>query len=282
MTWSTQRVAVSRIIVGWQSHAAIDPSVEAATLLAAATEAEVVGLFVEDNDLIKLAGQPFVRPLTLGDDSSKPVTRATIVAAYARGATVCRRVLSAQAGKADVKWTFSTERGELPAKIRDIAASNDFVVLPGDAQGFGAKQLMDELRSSPTNVRGILLVGLRQPASQMGPVIAIDDGDDKGEHTIRLAVRIAMVRGRSLVLFVVAATDTEADQIMRRAEKLASPNVTLSARRFPPGSAQLIAAATGEFAPVFIVGDRQGEPFGDDKSVLSLLRACNAPVLLLR
>lgn len=282
MTRSPQGVAASRIIVGWQSNTAIDISAEAATLLAAATEAEVVGLFVEDDALIELAGLPFVRSLSLGSSSPKPVTRESIVAAYARGAAVCRRVLSTHAGRAQVKWSFSTERGKLPAKIRSIAAASDFVVLSGDIQGFGAKQLMDELRSSPTDVRGILLAGLRQRASQIGPVIAIDDGDQKGEQTIKLAVSVATAGKTGLVIFVIAGTNAEADDIIRRAEKVAGPDVALSTHRFPPGSPEMIAAATSEFNPSFIVGDRQGEPFGDDKSVLSLLRACNAPVLLLR
>lgn len=282
MTRSPQGVATSRIIVGWQSHTAIDHSVEAATLLAIATEAEVVGLFVEDVALIELAGLPFVRSVGIGDPSPKPVTRESIVAAYARGAAICRHLLSTHAAKAHVKWSFSTERGKLSAKIRSVVSVGDYVVLSGDIQGFGAKQLMDELRSSPANIRGVLIAGSQQGPSQIGPVIAIDDGDEKGEQTISLAVRIATARKSSLVVFVVAGTDSEADDIIRRAEKVASPNIAVTAHRFLPGTPLLIAAATSAFDPSFIVGDRQGEPFGDDKSVLSLLRACKAPVLLLR
>jgi len=282
MTRSPLGARASRIIVGWQSHAAIDLSVEALTLLAAATESEVVGMFVEDHALIELAGLPYLRALSPGITPPQPVTREAIVAAYARDAAVCRRLLSTHAGRAQVKWSFSTERGDLPAKIRSVAVASDFVVLSGDMQGFGAKQLMEELRSSPTDVRGILITGLRQVVSQTGPVIAIDDGDEKGEQTIKLAARIAAARKTGLAIFVVAGTDVEADDIIRRARTVVDPNVTLSVHRFPPGSPQLIAAATREFDPSFIVGDRQGEPFGDDKSVLSLLRACRAPVLLLR
>lgn len=282
MTRSPQEARASRIIAGWQSHATIALSVEAVTLLAAATESEVVGMFVEDDALIELAGLPFFRALSPGTRPPQSVTRESIVAAYARGAAVCRRLLSMHAGKAQVKWSFSTERGDLPATIRSVAVASDFVVLSGDMQGFGAKQLMDELRSLPTDVRGILITGSRKFVSKTGPVIAIDDGDEKGEQTIKLAARIAAVRKTGLVIFVIAGTDVEADDIIRRAKTVVGPNVTLSAHRFLPGSPQLTAAATSEFDPSFIVGDRQGEPFGDGKSVLSLLRACRAPVLLLR
>jgi hypothetical protein len=282
MTRSPQSTTTSRIIVGWQSHHAIDLSVEAATLLAAATHAEVVGLFVENDALIELAELPFVRAVGVGDRPVQPVSREAMVTAYARGAAVCRRVLSAQAGKAQVKWSFSAERGELPAMIKTIAAAGDFVVISGDIHGFGAQQLMRELRSSPTDIRGILIAGLQKLVSQNGPVIAIDDGDKKGEQTIKLAALIAAARNVNLVIFAVAATDAEANDIVHRAVELSGANVTLSSHRIPPGMPQLIASAASALTPSFIIGDREGEPFGDDRAVLSLLRACKGPVLLLR
>jgi hypothetical protein len=272
----------SRVIVGWESHSAADLSIEAATLLATVMRSEVVGLFVENDAMIELAGLPFVRVLGAGDSPPKSVTPESIAMAYARGAVVCRQSLSAHAGRAQLKWSFSTERGVLSAKIRSVATATDFVVLSGNIHGFGAKQLMEELRSSPAEVRGVLIAGLREIASQTGAVIAIDDGDKKGEHTIRLAANIAAVKKVGLIVFAVANNDEEAEFIIVRARNLAGPKVTLAVHRFLPGSPQLIVAATSEFDPSFIVGDRQGEPFGDDKSVLSLLRACKAPVLLLR
>ena len=168
MTDAPPRAGVQRIIVGWQSHASVDFSLEAATLLASATKAEVVGLFVENDELIELAGVPFVRLLSPGLGRAQPVTRESIAAAYARGAAECRRLLSSHAEKAQVKWSFSSERGELPAKIRSYATAEDFVVLTGDVHGFGAKQLMNELRSSPTHIKGILIAGLRTLASRTG------------------------------------------------------------------------------------------------------------------
>jgi hypothetical protein len=282
MTDEPNGAVTSRVIVGWQSHTAADLSVEAATLLATVMRSEVVGLFVENDAMIDLAGLPFVRVLGPGDTLPKPVTPESMATAYARGAVVCRQTLSVHAGKAQVKWSFSTERGILSAKIRSVATATDFVVLSGNIHGFGAKQLMEELRSSPAEIRGVLITGLREIASQTGPVIAIDDGDKKGKQTIRLGARIAAAKKVGLIIFAVANNDAEAENIIARAGSLAGPKVTLTVHRFLPGSPQLIAAATSEFDPSFIVGDRQGEPFGDDKSVLSLLRACKAPVLLLR
>ena len=270
-----------RILVGFQSEATIEFSVEAATLLASATRSEMVGMFVEDDALIELADLPIFRPLVSGASLSHTITGKTVVAAYARAEIVCRRLLSAHADRAQVRWSFLRERGKLAAAIRRLAMANDFIVVSGEMQGFGARQLIDELRASPTKVQGVLVAGARSEIARTGSVIAIDDGDEKGVQTVKLADRIRKLRDTSLMLLVIAGTDGEADRIIRRAKSLLGSDAPLSAHRLPRGSPELTADATRQFNPSFVVADRQGEPFVDDKAVLALLRASRAPVLLL-
>ena len=271
-----------RVVIALKMSGDVDPAIAAATLLAEATRGELIGLFVEDDSLINLADLPFTRAIKYGERIPRQFTRDTMIAAFARAAAACRQALSTEAAKAKVRWSFVTERGEFSSKLQGVVLAGDFLVISGEAQGFGAGQLLKELRSSPAGLRGVLVSVLQRSRPRKGPVIAIDDGDEKGEQTIKLASQIAMVTGNDLMIFVVADNDASATQIIERARRIANPSQSISTYRFPPGTPQSIAAATSEFDASFVVADQQGEPFVDDKAALALFRAARAPVLLLQ
>ncbi len=160
--------------------------------------------------------------------------------------------------------------------------AGDFLVLSGIGRGFGAAQLMDELRSAPPDVRGIVVAAQQNGGRRKGPVVAIDDGDATGEFTLSLAKQVAKAENASIHLFVVASTDSEAERIAERARSMIEPGQRLSVKRFSPDSAGAIASALIRCAPRFVVADREGEPFQDDETAVKLLRAARAPVVLIR
>lgn len=195
---------------------------------------------------------------------------------------MCQRVLSSRATSARIKWSFSRKRGSAPETIRAALSAGDYLVVSGQNHGFGAYELMDELRSIPGHTRGVLIAARQHQRQTKGPVIAVDDGDAAGEKTLALAARISAVTGQPLMLFAVAATDTDADRIIRRAHELTGPATTIDIQRFSPSAPRSIAAAFMHFMPSYVVADLEGEPFGHDRTALDLLRATKAPVVLIR
>ncbi|MFY0610823.1 MAG: hypothetical protein JXQ99_04795 [Hyphomicrobiaceae bacterium] len=271
-----------RIVVGLKAAADIDRSVEAATTLAAAIQAEVVGLYVEEDGLLSLAALPFARVIGHGEGRSERLTEAAMAKAIARGAVTSRKVLSAHAEKASVNWSFTVEQGELASKMRGVLAAGDFLVLSSNHRGFGTEDLLNELRSAPRRLHGVVLAVSGKAKRPTGPVIAIDDGDAAGRGTVTLASHIASVLGVPLCLFTVASSNSEADRIVARARSLAKATQKIETHRLPIGASQMIASAIAKFQPSFVVADQEGEPFGDDAAARALLRTVGAPVLLLR
>ena len=155
-------------------------------------------------------------------------------------------------------------------------------MLSGDRLGFSTHRLIDELRMAPSSARGVLVAVSHRERRSVGPVVAIDDGDEAGMETVTLAARIAEVSGAGLHLFVVAANDADANRIVQRANRLVGPGKRFFAHRFLPGAPQTIAAAFSKFEPSFIVSDQEGEPFGNDQAARALLRAARAPVVLVK
>ncbi len=282
MTDLRQAGKIPRIVIGLRAGADFDPSVGAATTLAAAIKAEILGLFVQEEAMFDLAGLPFARVSKFGSTKTTPLTARLMAAAMTRSAEMCRRALSAHADKAQIRWSFSIEQGELPLTLKGNVVAGDFLVLSGIGRGLGAAQLIDELRTVPSEIRGIVIAAGQKSAGQKGPVVAIDDGDVSGELTLSLARQVAKAANATIELFVVASTDAEAERIIERARTMIEPAQRLIIKRFSPRAPEAIASALIRGDPSFVVADREGEPFHDDEAAIKLLRAARAPVVLVR
>ena len=96
---------------------------------AAALEAELTGLFVEDVELLHFAGLPFAREI--GAFSARALDVGTMERRLRSQAEEARRVLAAAAEGKPLRWSFRVERGSVPARVRSALAEADLVVLLG-------------------------------------------------------------------------------------------------------------------------------------------------------
>jgi hypothetical protein len=122
-------MSIRRIIVvqepAWGAQA-----LDAVAEVAAALEAELLGLFLEDVELLHFAGLPFAREIGA---SAKP--RGLDVQIMERRlrsqAEAAHRALATAAEGKSLRWSFRVERGSVPAQLRKALADADLVVLPG-------------------------------------------------------------------------------------------------------------------------------------------------------
>jgi hypothetical protein len=270
-----------RVIVGLRSAKQLAPSIEAATTLAQVIEAELVGLFVEDEAVIDLAGLPFAQALSVGASEPTQLEPNTILKAFSLAATEMKRKLSINAQRARLKWSFTCQRGEWRQTVQAVARREDFVVLCGEPALFEISAHLRDMRSMLAHAHG-LLVAHRLPAGKRkGPVVVIDDGDALGGKTVQMGQRIAAALGVPLHLFAIAGNVEAAADISRRAERLCPAGTTLTVQRFPPGATDMLASVILHESPSFVVADLDGEPFTDDKAARRILTAAQAPVVFL-
>jgi len=277
-----QEPDVRQIVVGFTSASNADSAIAAATVLASVIEAKIVGLFVQEEIMLELAEFPFARVLDFDSPKPREVSRQLMQEAFARTAAVCKQALSRHAGKAQLNWSFSAQQGDFNATVEAVAGSGDYVVLSGETHSIGMHSLLHALRMVPAGVGGVVVAALHRKSRSTGPIVAIDDGDETGARTVALAARLAALEGRPLHLFVIAAADADADRISARAAALVDNKQAIMTHRYAPGSPQSIAAGLAHLSPFFVVGDLDGEPIRDDKTAVSLFRAAQAPMLLLR
>lgn len=119
---------IRRVIVGLdpapQSRALLEAAAEAAEQM----EAELVGLFVENVDLLHFAGLPFAREVGI----TSAVRRELDVEAMERSlrglAREAQRLLASVAERTPVRWSFRVSRGSLMAELLAAAEEADLVI----------------------------------------------------------------------------------------------------------------------------------------------------------
>jgi len=121
-------MTLRRIVVGLDADPRGRATLQAAAQLAARMQAELVGLFVEDIDLLHLAGMPFAREVGYPSSALRPIDVAAMERALRATAQEVQRTLAAIAGRAPLSWSFRIARGAMLSELRAAAAEGDIVV----------------------------------------------------------------------------------------------------------------------------------------------------------
>jgi nucleotide-binding universal stress UspA family protein len=121
-------MTLRRIVVGLDAGPSGRAALEAAARLAARMQAELVGLFVEDIDLLNLAGLPFAREVGYPSATLRQLDVAAMERALRATAQEVQRMMAAIARRAPLSWSFRVARGALLTELRAAAAEGDIVV----------------------------------------------------------------------------------------------------------------------------------------------------------
>ena len=141
-------MSIRRITVVQESAQAAR-ALDAVAETAAALEAELTGLFVENVELLHFAGLPFAREI--GAFSARALDVRTMERRLRSQAEEARRALAAAAEGKPLRWSFRIERGSVPEQVRGALAEADLVVLlrtRGGAALLSTAELPPEVESA--------------------------------------------------------------------------------------------------------------------------------------
>lgn len=158
---------IRRIIVGLEPVPARRALLDAAVDLAGKAEAELVGLFVENIDLLRFAGLPFARELGYASATRRKMNVEAMERCLRALAKEAHRTLEAAAAPASVRWSFRVARGSAPSELLAAARDADLVVvnialpdLPPPFAGARVVQAGDaeDLRAAMQGREGVLVL----------------------------------------------------------------------------------------------------------------------------
>jgi hypothetical protein len=191
-------LGVRRIVVALDAARIAEEALEAAAGLAAALEAELVGLFVEDVELMRTAQLPFARELGLASAMLRRLEISDIERALRLQAAHSRERLAEAAAALNLQWSFQVVRGQPLAAVFDALERSDLVV-------FGrVGRLAQERRVTSVAARG----GGAQPERfrhlSLRPIVTLFDGSERARHALAAAHALAATAGTRLTVLVPA------------------------------------------------------------------------------
>jgi len=121
-------VKIRRVIVGLEPAPQSRAVLEAAAELAGSMEAELVGLFVENVNLLHFAGLPFACEVGLISATRRALDVESMERSLRALAREAHQTLAAVAGRTPVRWSFRVVRGSTADELLAAAAEADLVV----------------------------------------------------------------------------------------------------------------------------------------------------------
>jgi nucleotide-binding universal stress UspA family protein len=177
--------------------------------IAAALNAELEGVFVEDTELLRLAGLPFLRELRIASlcESVLDIDRLQReLRAAARGV---RERLERTAAELGVAWSFRIWRGDLEAEI--LGAGLDAELFALGRIGRFAPLRRRPRPSAPRTTFGGLVVGV------------LYTGSEGSMRVLSIALELGIRHAASLVVVMQPATRADAATLRNRAIEQLGP-----------------------------------------------------------
>jgi hypothetical protein len=123
-------------------------ALEAAAARAVELEAELVAVFVENVDLLNLAGLPFAREIGLASATQRGMDARVMERTLRALAGEARRSIEAIARRVPLQWSFSIVRDVLDDELLAAAAEADLIVEALCGSERAAQQLVELARAT--------------------------------------------------------------------------------------------------------------------------------------
>jgi nucleotide-binding universal stress UspA family protein len=205
MTEGGREPGIRRILVALDASPHSQAALEAAAELASGLKAELLGIFVEDINLLKLAGSSFAWETGFFSASRRQLSTLEVERQLRAQASRVRRAIAMAAGYAQVPWSFRVVRGSIAPELLAAATEVDLVILGKTGWSLaGGKRLGSTARTVLAQATSLTLV-LQQGTRLRLPVMVVYDGSPTAHKALDASTHL--VRGKNGYLTVLILAD---------------------------------------------------------------------------
>jgi len=208
---------VSRIVVALDASPHSQAALDAAARLAARMHAELIGVYVEDIDLLHLSGLPFARELSAFSHAARAVDTPSMERTLRAEASRIRKRLELAAERAMIRWSFHVSRGAVARELLSATHADDLLIV-GKASASRARRL----RTGRTARTVVLqsrcsVVVIQQGADLKGATLVVFDGSESTRRALRQAGMLASDNHQEVVILLPARDAKRAEALRDQA-----------------------------------------------------------------
>lgn len=269
-----------RVLVALDSAAASGAVLELAADIAAANACELCGLFVEDQDLLRLAGLPFAREVQLARAMSRTLAPEQLLQDLRAQAGLARAAMLKQATLRHLSWSFQVAQGRSEEAVLLAATSGDIIAM---ARRFGplaqVGRVSRRARLLAARAPGPLLLAGELPAGRPGPVLVPYDASPAAEAMLGLAAGLARGRGEPLEILLLGDATARAGELEVRLTAATGARQALALRlRAPRDDAAALRRLTEADRGLLVLP--ADAPWFTPAQIEQLIERARVPILL--
>jgi nucleotide-binding universal stress UspA family protein len=278
---SERMLTIRRILVALDASSHSLVAVDAAVELAARLQAELLGLFVEDIELLHLAESPYARELLYPSAKEAPLSRATMEAKLRAQSEQARQALGAAAERSQVRWSFRSVRGEVSAEILAAAGEADLLAMGKIGWSIGSRVRMGSTALEVvTSAIPVLLVS-EQGVPRDVRLVVYYDGSAAARRGLLAAAQLAKPERNGITVLLAAAGRDRASAMQDEVNALLEgKGIEIRFREIDlEDDMSLFRALKAEPPGILVLGGR--ELLKKLQAIGMLQREIEAPLLLL-
>jgi nucleotide-binding universal stress UspA family protein len=275
-------LAIRRILVALDASPHSLAALRAATRLAELFGAELMGVYVEDINLLRASELPFSREISIYSGEQRRFDLGQVERELRDQAEVARQALTESAERARVHWSFRVSRGTVVSELMTAASQMDLLIIGKSGWSpIERRRIGSTARKLLTRAPRAALV-LEKGSTLRHPLAVVCDGSELGHKALRTAAALARREDSHLILLALSEDPEEARRIREQCSKwLRGQAVIARYRTFHEWTASRVAATIERESAGGLVVPATEAVFKDDQLV-ELLKETDTPVLLVR
>lgn len=282
MKKSEQEIVIRRILVALDASTHSLAALEAAANLAASLHAELIGLYVEDENLLHFAGLPFAQEVRSPTAHRRSIDSDRMEQELRLEASQARHALELAADRVNARWSFRIVRGQVTEVVLAAALDADLLAMGRVGRSLLSRsRLGSTARAASTKTGGSVLL-IRDGSDLSYPVLVTYDGSIAARRSLEFAAKLARASGGNLSVLLLANKEEEAEILNQEMSEWLKEN-NLSARtQWMPLATVANLAKTVQAAEncVLVLGGET--PLLRAKALQELLDETDCPVMLVR
>jgi nucleotide-binding universal stress UspA family protein len=203
--------SIKRILVAVDASPSSLMALEAAAELAASLEAEVLGLFIEDINLLRLGEVPFAREVGFSTGSIREVDIEGIQRQLRAQASRARKQIFRLAQSMGFRWSFRVARGVIDRELLEAALDADLVIL-GRRGWSGSRRLGSTAQAVISQAPNVTMIMERRVKLEP-TVLVLYDGSALAQKALRMAADLVQKRKGYLTVAILAMEEEEAKRL---------------------------------------------------------------------
>lgn len=207
---AAEQLEIRRILVALDASPSSLSALHSAVKLAAGLEAELIGLYVEDTNLLRLAQLPFAREVSAFSATLRRLEALELERQLKTQAEGMRQTLSRLCAEHGVSWQFQVSRGTVAAELLAAAVDADLMVIGKIGRSFPGTRRTGSITRLVVSQRPGMTLILQTGTLLTYPVILLYDGSEQAKKALGAAGHLTKAHDARLIVFIVADSRDQA------------------------------------------------------------------------